>query len=81
MDESVTVKATVKGKPHRVRWLFEGEEVSADTGLKTEAEGAEHKIIISKAAHQHTGRYTLEVENDAGTKDKKDITITVQGNI
>ena len=76
VGESVTGRATVRGYPDTVTWMFNGKDVSSDQDINIETEGDEHEMTITKAALRHSGTYTIKAVNQWGT-DSKEVKVTV----
>lgn len=87
IDESIfygesvqmTCHASKGDKPMSITWHFEGQDVSVDSGIKTQKMAEQTSFLtIASVTGDHTGNYTCIAKNRAG-EDRYTTTLHVKG--
>ena len=79
VGDACTLSGSYSGKPApTITWTKNDEELKADEEISLHSTARHLSLNISKAKREHSGRYSVSVENAAGTRTGI-CTITVVG--
>lgn len=74
------VSANITGYPHPdIKWFHDGIEIKSSNEVTITTTSNTTEIYISKLVRSHSGKYTIEATNVAGTS-TVDLTLTIFGN-
>lgn len=69
MGDNCTLSGRYSGKPApNITWMKNDEELKSDEELSLHSTGRHLSLNISRAKREHSGRYSVSVENAAGTR-------------
>lgn len=81
VGEPCLIQSRYKGKPEpTIKWMKEEEELKADEDLTISHTAKSLSVNIAKAKREHSGKYTVTLENSIGSC-KGICTLTVVGKL